>query len=269
MVCVLKTLRQELILDQIGAERFGIRTGNKSTHTSRTMMLADLEHLFDAVPAEARRPDYQSAIVDLNCLGKDTVATRRLAFQRLSELYALDPSIPLFRVLRRLWPLDRDGRPLVAVLAAIARDPLLATTADTVLSLRPDGSLSRDDLTEVVRAAVGDRLNPATVDKVVRNVASTWEQSGHLEGRTFKRRRLVRATVPGFTFALFLGYAAGFRGAELLSSPWIRILDLSAGEANLLAQEAKRIGLIDYRAAGDVVAISLERLDPSLRDARR
>ena len=36
------------------------------------------------------------AIIDQNCLGKQTVSTRKLTCQRLSELYGLDPSIPLF-----------------------------------------------------------------------------------------------------------------------------------------------------------------------------
>jgi hypothetical protein len=36
------------------------------------------------------------------------------------ELYGLGPTIPLFRVLRRLWDLDSGGRPLLALLAAIA-----------------------------------------------------------------------------------------------------------------------------------------------------
>ena len=44
---------------------------------------------------------------------------------------------------------------------------------------------------------------------------------------------------------------------------------MGAVSAPALAQEAKRLGLIDFRSAGDVVAISLERLDPFLREARR
>jgi hypothetical protein len=172
-------------------------------------------------------------------------------------------------VLRRLWAVDHQGGPLLALLAAIARDPLLAASVPAIVELQPGTSLNRDRLTEALRSVTGDRLNDATLDKVVRNVASTWQQSGHLEGRTFKKRRLVEPTAAAFTFALFLAYAAGFRGADLLTSPWVNLLDISPSKAHALAQEAKRIGLIDFRMAGDVVAVGLERLDPSLRDARR
>lgn len=258
----------DLIRDQLDAERFGFRFGEKGTHTSRTMMLADLAAALGVTEPRVQRADYAAAIVEHNCLGKDTVATRRLANQRLGELYALDPTVPLFRVLRRLWPLEEQGKPLLALLAAVARDPLLAASTEAILELRPGTSLDRDRLTAVLRKLTGERLNQATLDKVVRNVASSWEQAGHLEGRTFKKRRSVQPTVGAFVFALFLGYAAGFRGSELLNTVWVRLLDCSASRALALAQEAKRIGLIDFRMAGDVVAISLEGLDSSLRVSR-
>lgn len=232
-------------------------------------MLGELRVLLSVVPEAGRRADYATAITDHDCLTKSTASTRRLANQRLGELYALDPSTPIFRVLRRMWAVDTADRPLLALLAAIARDPLLAASASAILDLHAGESMNRDRLTQAIRSVAGERLNVATLDKVVRNVASTWEQSGHLQGRTFKRRRLVEPKAASFTFALFLGYAAGFRGSELLTSPWVVVLDTSPSKANSLAQEAKRIGLIDFRMAGDVIAVGLERLDPSLREARR
>ena len=58
---------------------------------------------------DASRADYVAAIVEHNCLGKPTSATRVLSAQRLSELYALDPDVPLFRIMRNLWRLDERG----------------------------------------------------------------------------------------------------------------------------------------------------------------
>jgi hypothetical protein len=63
-------------------------------------------------------------------------------------------------------------------------------------------------------------------------------------------------------FALYLGEAGGFRGEELLSSGWIKALDCTPSQALDLAIEAKRLGLLDLRVAGDVFDLSLERLDP-------
>lgn len=225
-------------------------------------MLSELADVIEATARDATRADYVTAIVAANCLQKPTTASRRLTNQRLGELYALDPSVPLFRILRHLWELDGAGRPLLALLAALARDPLLAATAEPVLSLLAGGELLREPLKAAVRAAVGERLSDATVDKVVRNAASSWTQSGHLVGRTFKRRHIVQSSGASIAFALFLAHSAGFRGEELLTSGWVAALDCTASTARGLALEAKRLGLIDLRTAGDVFEVGIARLDP-------
>src|SRR5258708_31622597 len=86
----------------------GFRWGPKGKHISRTMMLDELRAVLLNSRPDARRDDYISAINEDNCLGKRTAATRKLSSQRLSELYALDPELPLFRVMRRCWYADRD-----------------------------------------------------------------------------------------------------------------------------------------------------------------
>jgi hypothetical protein len=243
------------------AERLGFRFGDKGTHTSRTMMLEELEAVLAAVPLTARRDAYAESIVDENVLAKPTLATRKLSNQRLGELYGLDPTVGVFRALRHLWEADSRPRPLLALLCAIARDPLLAATVDPVVSLGEGEDFARGLARMCVREAVGSRLNDATVDKVVRNAASSWTQSGHLEGRTFKKRRRVDATPWSVAYALYLGRAVGFRGHDLFSSGWMKILDASPGDARLLALEAKRLGLIDLSLSENVVDIGLDRLD--------
>lgn len=245
------------------AAKAGFRFGAKGTHTSRTMMLAELGAVLAATPEEASRERYAAAIIESNCLGKATIATRRLTNQRLGELYGLDRAIPLFRVLRRLWSVDPVGRPLLALQCAIARDPLLAATASPVLDLPPGSEFQRDAVKAALNKVVEDRLNDATVDKVIRNAASSWAQAGHLVGRTFKKRALVRPTPGSVTFGLYLGHAVGFRGAPLFATGWVSLLDCNPGTARDLAIEAKRIGLIDLHIAGAVVDLVLDRLDPA------
>lgn len=70
--------------------RAGLRFGDRGTHTSRTMMLAELTELLAVTPVGARREDYAAAIVDDNALGKQTAATRRLTDQRLGGENVLD-----------------------------------------------------------------------------------------------------------------------------------------------------------------------------------
>lgn len=245
------------------AEAAGFRLGAKGTHTSRTLMLAELEAVLAAAGTQATRADYAAAIIEANCLSKPTVATRRLSCQRLRELYGLDPRLPLFRILRRLWLIDPAGRPLLALLLALARDPLLATTALAVVPLPVGAEFQRAPMKVALRDAVGERLNEAVLEKTCRNAASSWTQSGHLEGRTFKQRRRVRASVATAAFAFWLARAVSCHGSGVFSSAWLQLIDCNPSEARGLALEAKRLGLIDLRMAGDVVELDTSRLDPA------
>ncbi len=243
----------------------GFRFGHVGAHASRTIMLGELSAAFEAVPPEAKAPEYAAAIIDANCLGKRTVATRRISVQRLRELYAMDPAVPIFRILRRLWGTDVPGRPLLALLTSLARDPLLMATAETVVGLAEGAEYQRAAMRAAVEKAVGERMNDSTIDKVVRNTASSWSQSGHLSGRTFKIRRMIHPTPACVAFALYLAHAAGFAVEESLTTGWLKVLDCSASAALDLATGAKRQGLIDLRMAGDVIDLKLDRLDPYFR----
>ncbi len=241
-------------------ERVGFHFGGKGTHTSRTIMLNELSVLLRVAGPGAKRAEYRTLIVEDNCLGKRTVATRKLSDQRLSELYALDGGVLLFRVMRQLWQADERGRPPLALLLAMARDPLLRITAPPILRLRPGEELGRQALTDALNRGTGSRFNEAVLDKIVRNAASSWTQSGHLEGRGRKTRRVVSPTPAVVTFALLLGYALGARGAVLFESLWAKVLDASTDELISLAMDAKRIGYLDLKVSGGVVEVSLARL---------
>lgn len=247
--------------------RAGFRFGDKGTHTSRTMMLAELTDLLAAVPADAGRDAYDTAVVDDNVLGKPTTVTRRLTSQRLGELYALDPRVPLFRMLRRLWVIDEAGRPLLAFLCALGRDPLLHSTVPAVLGLPVGAELVRASYLGAIRETVGTRLNDAVLDKVARNTASSWSQSGHLEGRVRKIRRRVAPTPGSLALALWLGTLEGLAGEALLESQWTRVLDRTGHELLPVALQAKQLGLIHARAGGGVVEIDASRLDAVVRTA--
>jgi hypothetical protein len=225
------------------------------------MMLAELDLLLAALPQDAPREHYATAVVEENALGKQTDSTRRLSLQRLAELYGLDPALPLFRALRRVWALDEEGRPLIALLCALARDPLLRATAPVVLPLGEGTELIRATLLDALRAAVGDRLNDPVLDKVARNVASTWSQSGHLEGRVRKIRRRVTPTPGSLALALWLASLEGLAGSQLLASPWAQVLDRSPRELEPFVLRAKQLGLISANIGGGTVAIDAAGLD--------
>ncbi|MHB9053508.1 MAG: hypothetical protein ACYC5F_05925 [Thermoleophilia bacterium] len=238
----------------------GYRLGAKGTHTSRTIMLDELSAVLRYCPYDAVRGDYLAAIHEENCLGKRTLATRKLSSQRLSELYALDPGVLLFRVMRRCWYADREGRPLLAMLLALARDPLLRATTGPILQMRPGEELARQKLTDSIDQTVGSRLNPSTLDKVVRNTASSWTQSGHLKGRGRKIRRQVAGTASSTAFALLLGYLEGKRGEALFKTVWSQVIDAPPGDLLQFARDARRQGYLDMGESGGVIEVSFSRL---------
>ena len=234
---------------------WGFRSGAKGTHTSRTIMLADLTETLHYTP-HGNRDDYAKAIVADNCLAKRTLSTRKRSAQRLRELYALDPSVLLFRVLLALWAHNESSRPLLALLLALARDPLLRATASAVLSTPVGDELARQPLKDAVSAATAPRLNDDTVDKVVRYASSSWTQSGHLHGGGRKTRRRVQATPAGTVYALLLGFATGRRGRSLFNTPWCRVLDADAAELVEQALLAKSLGLLDFKQSGSIIDVS-------------
>jgi hypothetical protein len=238
----------------------GYRAGNKGTHTSRTMMLAELSALFACTEPSATKENYFEEIIEFNCLGKSTTATRKLTAQRLSELYALDHSVAIYRLLRTLFDFDPTGQPLTAFLVALARDPLLRATIPSVQKLAPNQIYDREAMKSLLRAAVGERLNDSTLDKVVRNAGSSWTQAGHLEGRTMKKRRLVEPTAGPVIMALFLGYLQGLRGTSILNTCWCQTLDAEPDQIARIASTASLSGLLRFRKAGDVIEVGFPDL---------
>ena len=239
----------------------GFRFGDRGTQTSRTIMLSELTELLRAVPAEAERADYASAIIEDNVLGKQTVANRRHTNQNLGELYGLDHKYPVFRVLRRLWDMDEEGHPLLAILCALTRDPLLRLAAASVLKLPQGAELVRANFLAEMLHSTGARLNPSILDKVARNAGSSLTQSGHLEGRVRKLRRKVQPTFGPAAFALWLGSLEGLAGEQLLNCRWAGILDRSGTEMIELVLQAKQKGLLHALVGGGVVEINTTRMD--------
>lgn len=250
--------------------RFGFRSGALGTHSSRTIMLTDVQTLLASVPKDAAKDTYRHAIIEDNVLGKKTVSTRRASAKRLSELYNLDPAVPCYRSLRFFWDLDREGRPLLALLCAVARDPLLRAVVPTVLAV-PEGELvTKEMLERTLAASVPGRFNPPMLQKIARYVASSFTQSGHLRGHVVKRRAHPATTAAATAYALVLGYLAGSSGQMLLTSLWARLLDVSSDRLIGLATEASRRGWITFRRSGSVVEVRFPALlTPEEEEARR
>jgi hypothetical protein len=240
--------------------RIGFRIGDIGTHTSRTISVEDIAELFKQCAPSASSDEYEEAVVSQNCLAKRTTSTRKLTLQRLTELYGLNQKLPIFRVFRSLWDIDKGAQPLLALLICLARDPLLRITAPLILRTRINDELSRQQMTDIIAQGTGDRFNEGTLDKVVRNTSSSWTQSGHLVGRVRKIRTRIKPSPAVATFALFLSYALGIRGKPLFESFWIQILDTYPDDLIYLAMDARRLGYLDMSQSGGVTNISFSRI---------
>lgn len=236
--------------------QLGFRSGDRGTHSSRTMMLVEVRALLDAAPSSAVREQYRGLVLEENVLGKRTSSNRLKTFWHLSELYGLDLRLAVFRLFRRFWDADRAGRPMLALLCACARDPLLRASASVVLDLNIGAAVTP----AMLAASAVRNFSPKTRAAIGRNLASSWTQSGHLGGSLRKTRARATATPATAAYAAALGYMEGARGKLLLATVWSRLLDCPENELTLLIQMAARHGLLDYRAVGDVVDIRPKRL---------
>lgn len=182
-------------------------------------MLHELETLMAAVPADAPAKACRSAIVEKNILAKRTASTRKETASRLTALHGLDPKKPLFRVLRHLWNMESAAQPQLALFNGLARNPLLMATRQCVLEMGEGQPLRRSEMVMAVQSISHDRLNARVLDAVAGNTASSWTQSGHLQGRVRKLRQTIHPQPVALAFALWLGHASGKRGRTLFTTP--------------------------------------------------
>jgi hypothetical protein len=223
-------------------------------------MLRELGQLLAATPRDATYDDYRQAILEENVLGKRTMATRRESIRRLRELYALSPDVPLFRALRELWDANPDAQPMLALLCASARDPILRASADMILGT-PEGEPVTPQMIEAATAqAFPGRYNATMLANIGRHAASSWQQSGHLRGRTKKTRGRPAILPESTVYALLLGYLAGARGEGLFDTFWTALLDAPAHAVREQARVAARQGWLSYKSLGGVTEIEFPHL---------
>lgn len=217
-------------------------------------LLSYFEHI------DTPKVEYQNAIQIANCLGKRSGKTRTLTFRHLVDLYALDPSLLVFRALRFFWQRDVDGQPLLAALCAYSRDPILRATTPFVLGFQEGATVTREAMEEFIDAQEPGRFSKATLKSTAQNINSSWAQAGHLAGRVRKVRARAVATPSTVSLALLLGYVSGLRGESLLKSDFTRMLDCSFEKTIDLAENASRRGWISLKRVGQVVEVLFPNL---------
>ncbi len=244
--------------DSALAEALGFRHAAGGVHLSKTMMLTELTAVMDSCPDHDPEAMTRAVLVN-NVLAKATGTARRLALSRLNTLYGILTPRPIQMAALRLWPRGVAGRPLLTLLCALAREPLLRQTAGVVLRAPPGASVRWPDLAAAIATEYPDRYSPKMMKSLAQNCVSSWTQSGHLRGKVNKRRSLTEPSAEAAAFAALLGTIAGFGGPALLHSPWMCLLDRSEADLLSLLRRAESAGLARVRAGGGVVQIDVRR----------
>jgi hypothetical protein len=241
--------------------QFGFSFERGGVHLARTMMLEDLSNLLSYVnDPQSEKKDYFQAIEEDNCLGKRSGRTRILTCRHLADLYALDPSILIFRTLLYFWHRDPEGHPLLALLCAYSRDRILRQSYPFIKELSEGQIVKREDLELFIENLEPGRFSPATLKSTAQNINSTWTKSGHFKGRVKKIRVKAVPTSGSVSYALLLGYLNGVRGESLLSTEYAKLLDCTEDKMIELAQDASRKGWITFKRVGTVIEVLFPNL---------
>lgn len=241
-------------------EELGFSFSKGGAHSARTIMLDELTELFAVVDAAAPTAAYKQAVVEDNCLRKRSERTRLLTFRHLSDLYALDPQVALFRSLRSLWDKDEAARPMLALLCALTRDAVLSQTVPYILSQSEGSIVGREPVEAWVSAQMPDRFSAATLKSTAQNINSSLTKSGHLTGRKKKTRTRAEPTAGAIVYALLLGYLRGERGPLLFQTEYVKALDCGRDKAMDLARDAGIKGWMIFKQIGDVVEVRFPNL---------
>ena len=124
-------------------ETLGFIMDPVGTHGCRSITVAEIQLLFSIADPGMDYSKIQRLVIDDNVLAKRTDASRRVSARRLREFYGLDPKLPVYSALRFLWDIDPLEQPMLAVLCASARDPVLRESSGVVLSW-PEGEELED-----------------------------------------------------------------------------------------------------------------------------
>jgi len=242
---------------------FGLVNQPVGTHSSRTIMLTELSGLLASTTPGASYRHLQEAATSHNAVRKSSATGRDKTFRHLREFYALDSKVPVYAALRGLWDFRSDEQPMLAVLCASARDPVLRASGEVILALPYGSTVAKADVEGHLSERFPGRYSDTVLPRTVRNLLSSWTQSGHLEGHLIKKRKKATAGPASASYALFLGYLCGLRGEALFDTPWTGILDCSISDVYTYAAEASARGLITYKRAGGIVDVDVTSLTPA------
>jgi hypothetical protein len=224
------------------------------------MMFLEMRTLVRAMPLTVTNDDLTKAIVEENVLEKPTLSSRKKSLRHLMELYGMDPSKALFRVLWDLAHADLDSLPQLCLVCAYARDPQLRHSFELVRTLRLGEVLARADMEQHLEIGFLGRFSPAMKKSMAQNVNTTWTFGGHLAGKAKKTRRLPEPRPISAAYAMFVGYLTGLRGERLLDSAFASLVATKRSQLIAALSLASAKGLLSLKQAAGIVEFDFSNL---------
>ncbi len=235
-------------------------------HNKRSISIPDVALLFQLTTPALTYKKIRQLVVEDNILAKHTHSARQGILRSLREFYGLDPNLVLYRSLRFFWQYADHDQPLLALLCAAARDPILLQSSNIILPWPKNTSLPKTTLEKYLHGKHLQIYSPNLQARMVRNIMASWKQAGHLTGHRSKIRTQAIPGPASTAYAFYLGYLSGLRGNRLFESQWIQFLDASTAQIHNYAFAAAKRGWLQYRHAGGIVDISFPiSLQPGTR----
>ena len=229
-------------------------------HSARSMMFLEMGALVRAMPLSVTRNDFIKAIVDENVLEKPTLSSRKKSLHHLVELYGMDPSKALFRVLWDFGHVDFDSLHQLCLVCAYARDPQLRHSFELVRTLHLGEVLERVAMEQHLEVGFPGRFSPAMKKSMAQNVNTTWTFGGHLAGKAKKTRRLPEPRPVSAAYAMFVGYLTGLRGDRLLDSTFAALVASNRSQLQTALALASARGLLSLKQAAGIVEFDFSNL---------
>ena len=245
-------------------ETFGFKFSN-GAHISKTMMLNEISKLITTNSTTASIEQYEKSIINDNLLSKSTQSNRKETFSRLKSLYALNDNIPIFAIYRILALYDIKSIPLLSLLISWARDPLLRSSTPAIFQAAIGEEIKKETIQDAILSIYPDRYSTNSLGTSSRNISSTWKQSGHLMGLKTKKRVQVNPKPASVAFALILSDICEYKGEQLFSSPFCKLLDLNPIQAQSLATQAHRENLLTMKSIDRIIEINFSQYEKYIR----
>lgn len=224
------------------------------------MMYLEMRLLFRSLPVNTTKEGFAKAVIAENLLQKPTLSSRQKSMRYLVELYGMDPSRAIFRVLWMLGHSDPESLPQLCLACAYAREPLLRHSFELIRNLRTGESVTTSAMAQHMENGYPKRFSPAMKKSMAQNVNTTWTYGGHLTGRTKKTRKYPDPRPVSAAYTMFVGYLTGLRGERLLDSAYAALVASNRSQLETALSLASAKGLLSIKKAAGIVEFDFSQL---------